>query len=178
MLVASFAMSNGDCLEGRHSVKEPLILGQLWAISTLQHINAGMVMMMSTTTTMTVAMMVTTLVLENCAKCFSKIFEANFYGNGSWTKSSLCSLMLSHKEETGTSIWVIGSPGTWWWNYVFQPCKWVSFLFWNLFCNLMTYYDPISLKKKEKKLKQIIVSQTDPYGHTMSCNFMPFKLFL
>ena len=29
MLVATFAMSNGDCLEGRHSVKEPLILGQL-----------------------------------------------------------------------------------------------------------------------------------------------------
>ena len=27
-----------------------------------------------------------------------------------------------HKEETGTSIWVIGSPGTRW-NYLFQPCK-------------------------------------------------------
>ena len=111
MLVASFAMSNGDCLEGRHSVKEPLILGQLWAISTLQHINAGMVMMMSTTTTMTVAMMVTTLVLENCAKCFSKIFEANFYGNGSWTKSSLCSLMLSPQRgdrKLNMGYWVSG----------------------------------------------------------------------
>jgi len=38
-------MSNGDCwMEGRHSVKEPLILAQLEAISALQHIHARTVM--------------------------------------------------------------------------------------------------------------------------------------
>ena len=174
MLVASFAMSNGDCLEGRHSVKEPLILGQLWAISTLQHINAGMVMMMSTTTTMTVAMMVTTLVLENCAKCFSKIFEANFYGNGSWTKSSLCSLMLSPQRgdrKLNMGYWVSGDPV----ELSFPPsCKWVLFLRKKIIGDLskrilcpVKRFQKFSMKKKADKWE----------GHKTIANWKILKYF-